>query len=209
MRQIPIFPLGLVAYPTEKLNLHIFEPKYKQLVHECIDENRTFGIPPYQEGKDFNICTEMRILEIEKTYDDGRMDVRTYGLGLCKIHDVENPVKGKLYAGATVSKIDNDMNGDMILSQKIIVLLERLFVAMNIEYPLPDSIHFHVYDIAHKAGLNFKQEIEILELTNEIDRQEYLQRHLHTMVPMVLEMENMRRKIQMNGHFKNVIPPQF
>ena len=42
---IPIFPLGIVVYPGESLNLHIFEPRYKQLVTECFAEKKMFGIP--------------------------------------------------------------------------------------------------------------------------------------------------------------------
>mgnify|MGYP003909540613 CR=1 FL=1 len=39
---IPIFPLGLVVYPGEGLNLHIYEPRYKQLIHECQSEKKAF-----------------------------------------------------------------------------------------------------------------------------------------------------------------------
>ena len=42
---IPIFPLELVVYPGEELNLHIFEPRYKELITECFAEAKPFGIP--------------------------------------------------------------------------------------------------------------------------------------------------------------------
>ena len=42
---IPIFPLSIVVYPGEELNLHIFEPRYKQLITESYQANRSFGIP--------------------------------------------------------------------------------------------------------------------------------------------------------------------
>ncbi len=42
---IPIFPLGLVVFPGEQLNLHIFEPRYKQLIQECKAADKPFGIP--------------------------------------------------------------------------------------------------------------------------------------------------------------------
>lgn len=48
---IPIFPLGVVVYPDEQLNLHIFEPRYKQLIRDCIAENKPFGIPAVIEKK--------------------------------------------------------------------------------------------------------------------------------------------------------------
>ena len=42
---IPIFPLGLVVYPREPLHLHIFEPRYRQLINECLQSGKPFGIP--------------------------------------------------------------------------------------------------------------------------------------------------------------------
>jgi len=42
---IPIFPLGIVVYPGENLNLHIFESRYKQLIQECYSDAKPFGIP--------------------------------------------------------------------------------------------------------------------------------------------------------------------
>ena len=51
MDKIALFPLSLVVFPGEELRLHIFEPRYKQLIHDCTTDNITFGIPPYFEGK--------------------------------------------------------------------------------------------------------------------------------------------------------------
>ncbi len=48
---IPIFPLNVVLYPGEILNLHIFEPRYKELVKECSGNNKSFGIPAVINGQ--------------------------------------------------------------------------------------------------------------------------------------------------------------
>ena len=48
---IPIFPLAIVVYPGEDLNLHIFEPKYKQLINECFEQKKPFGIPVVIDNK--------------------------------------------------------------------------------------------------------------------------------------------------------------
>jgi len=48
---IPIFPLGIVVYPGESLNLHIFEPRYRELILECIENSKPFGIPVVIENK--------------------------------------------------------------------------------------------------------------------------------------------------------------
>ncbi|MFN9379919.1 MAG: LON peptidase substrate-binding domain-containing protein, partial [Bacteroidota bacterium] len=51
MRVLPLFPLQLVVFPNEKVNLHIFEPRYKKLIRHCEENSENFGIIPYIKGK--------------------------------------------------------------------------------------------------------------------------------------------------------------
>ena len=60
------------------------------------------------------------------------------------------------------------------------------------------------YDVAHHAGLSLDEEYELLGLMNELQRQEYLKRHLVKVLPVVAEMESLKEKIKLNGHFKNL-----
>jgi len=66
---------------------------------------------------------------------------------------------------------------------------------------------FITFEIAHKVGFNKEQEYHFLQIISEEDRQAYMIHHLKKMIPMVKEAEEMRRKIQLNGHFKNILPP--
>lgn len=207
LRTIPIFPLSLVAYPGENLNLHIFEERYRQLVHDLNETGGTFAIPPYQEDKLKPIATELRLESIDQIYEDGRMDIKTKGVGILKIEKVINPMPGKLYAGAEVLKIDQDYHSDLALSKIILSKLEELFDIMKIEFELAPLEKFKVYNIAQKAGMSFEQEIELLKLNSEVARQQFLINHLETILPVLKEVEIMKKRIQMNGHFKNIIPP--
>ena len=63
---IPIFPLNIVVYPGENLNLHIFEPQYKQLINECKETNQPFGIPVVIENKVQEFGTLLEIVEVSK-----------------------------------------------------------------------------------------------------------------------------------------------
>ncbi len=209
MNWLPIFPLSLVAYPTAPLNLHIFEKRYQQLVKDCMERNIPFGIPPHQDGKQMSICTVMKIASIEKTYEGGKMDIKTYGVGVCTISEIQNPYSHKLYAAAQIEEMPYDLDGDPLKAKHIISLIDRLYQMMNIQKSLPNPEGFTVYSIASKAGMSLAQEIELLKIPSEKDRQDYVLRHLRKMIPMVEEMENMRRKVQMNGHFKNVISPEW
>jgi hypothetical protein len=60
------------------------------------------------------------------------------------------------------------------------------------------------YDIAHHIGLSLQEEYELLGLMQERQRQEYLRRHLAKVIPLVAEMENLKKKVKQNGHFKNL-----
>ena len=60
------------------------------------------------------------------------------------------------------------------------------------------------YDVAHHAGLSIEEEYELLGLMNELQRQEYLKRHLAKVLPVVVEMETLKKRIKLNGHFKNL-----
>ena len=60
------------------------------------------------------------------------------------------------------------------------------------------------YDIAHHAGLSLEEELELLALMSELQRQEYLKRHLAKVLPVLAGMETLKEKIQLNGHFKNI-----
>jgi hypothetical protein len=65
------------------------------------------------------------------------------------------------------------------------------------------------YDVAHHVGFSIDEEYELLGLTMELQRQEYLRRHLTKVIPVVLEMEGLKEKIKLNGHFKNLTGFQF
>ena len=76
---IPIFPLSIVVYPGEELNLNIFEPRYKQLISECVTAKKPFGIPAVTGNNMNELGTLVEITELTKTYDNGEMDIRTKG----------------------------------------------------------------------------------------------------------------------------------
>ncbi len=61
---IPIFPLSTVVYPGEELHLHIFEPRYKQLIIESYNTNRPFGIPAVINNRISELGTLVEIIEM-------------------------------------------------------------------------------------------------------------------------------------------------
>ena len=176
---LPIFPLQLVVFPREKLNLHIFEPRYKQLIQECEKEGLTFGMPAYIDGKIKEVGTELKLLAIEKKYPKGEMDIRTLGIGLFKIQKRFQKAPGKLYGAAEVERLEFTLEGDYVLSEKILVLVTELFLLLNIDKTVPQNPNkFITYEIAHHVGFSLEQEYDFLNLVTEIERQSFLYQHL-------------------------------
>ena len=206
---LPLFPLKLVVFPKEQLNLHIFEPRYKQLIRECEENKITFGIPSFIEDEVTDFGTEIELIKVEKKYANGEMDIRTKGIGIFKIKEYYSTTPSKLYAGADIERVENSFEGDYMMNVRILQHMAELFKILNINKDLPDNNEqFTTYDIAHHVGFSLEQEYQFLCIPSEAARQEFITSHLEGLIPVVKEMERLRKKAQMNGHFKNVIPPE-
>ena len=202
---IPIFPLGIVVYPGEQLNLHIFELRYKQLITECFETKKPFGIPPVIDNKMNETGTLIKVLEITNVYDDGKMDIKTEGLEVFTVLELIKELPEKLYSGAIVSYPENIEMGNRVLMQNIVAAIRELHKLLKIskEFKKPDAALWS-YDVAHHAGLSLAEEYELLQLLHELQRQEYLKRHLKKVIPVIAEMETLKERVQLNGHFKNL-----
>jgi Lon protease-like protein len=93
-RELPLFPLNTVLFPGMILPLHIFEPRYKLMIGECIKENRPFGVVLIREGVEvggeavpYSVGTTAHVTQMEPL-DDGRMQINSVGYQRFKIHNV-------------------------------------------------------------------------------------------------------------------------
>ena len=207
---IPIFPLGIVVYPGENVNLHIFEPRYKQLVKECSENKKSFGIPAVIDNRLQERGTLVSVTEVSKVYDNGEMDIKTRGERVFRMLEVIKEVPDKLYSGAIVNYPDNKEQGDIELMRRVMNGIRELHKLLNVskDFKKPDE-ELKTYEVAHHVGLTLQEEYEMLGLFDELQRQEYLKRHLTKVLPLVAEMEGLKEKIKQNGHFKNLSGFQF
>ena len=201
---IPIFPLNIVVYPEESLNLHIFEPRYKQLITECVAAKKSFGIPAVIDNKMQDYGTLIWIDEVTTVHENGEMDIKTKGEKVFRVLEVIKDVPDKLYSGAIVTYPENLVQGNPELMRRVVNSIRELHRLLNVqkEFKKEDE-HLNAYDVAHHIGLSMQEEYEILNLFDERQRQEYLKRHLAKVVPMVAQLEQLKEKVKLNGHFKN------
>ncbi len=202
---IPIFPLSIVVYPGEDLNLHIFEPRYKELIQECSKNGKQFGIPTVINDKMNEMGTLMEIKEISKLHDNGEMDIKTKGVKVFRILEVVKEIPDKLYSGAIVNYPGNSRQGNRTLMTGVIKAIRELHNLLKVtkDFKKPDE-ELWSYDVAHHAGLSLEEEYEFLQLLHELQRQEYLKRHIVKVLPMLSEMETLKERVKLNGHFKNL-----
>jgi Lon protease-like protein len=186
---IPIFPLGIVVYPGETLNLHIFEPRYKQLISECHAQSKLFGIPAI----------------IDNRLQDYGTLIRISGEKVFRILEVIKEIPDKLYSGAIVTYPDNYEKGNPEVMRRVLNSIRELHRLLNVvkDFKKEDT-EVNTYDVAHHIGLSLQEEYELLNLFDERQRQEYLKRHLTKVIPLVAEMEHLKEKVKLNGHFKNL-----
>lgn len=202
---IPIFPLEIIVFPGENLNLHIFEPRYKQLINDCFVANKPFGIPTVLQNEIAEMGTLVSITEISKVYDDGKMDIKTKGIQVFSILEVIKELPDKLYHGAIVNYPKNQI---IQLSNTVERLMEQIKVMhqlININKDFKKSTtELLSYDIAHHVGLSLAEEYAFLQLLKEEQRLEYLKRHVEKVIDIINGVEGLKERIQLNGHFKEL-----
>lgn len=206
---IPIFPLNLVAYPGEKLNLHIFEPRYIQLIKECSEEGKTFGIPVVNNKELLEYGTEMQLEKIRKVHDTGEMDIEVRGLHVIRVLEVIKEVPEKLYAGAIISVVQNIEDSHNKLLEELRFFATELFDLLEIkEDILKPDFSFNSFRLAHYVGFDIVSEYELLRHPRETARQKIIVEHIKKILPTIKQIAEIKEKAKLNGHYRMVNPPE-
>ena len=77
--RIPIFPLQIVLFPEAALPLHIFEPRYKEMIRDCQANGSAFGVVHAERGELAVTGCMANIVRVLERYEDGRLDILTRG----------------------------------------------------------------------------------------------------------------------------------
>lgn len=204
---LPFFPLKLVAFPGEELNLHIFEPRYRELLRDVEETGSNFGICVFTDQLS-GFGTEVILEKVNKRYEDGRMDIQTRGVRVFKILSFDNPAEGKLYASGNVSFLKDESTITDVQHHEFIFCLKEMLHLLNFEVEF-DPLKVNSFTFAHKLGLRLEEELELLQMESESDRINFLLRHFKRMIPVIKAVESAKEKIKLNGHFKYLDPLSF
>jgi Lon protease-like protein len=102
---LPLFPLELVLLPGVPLPLHIFEPRYKEMIVECLEEKKPFGVVRASEQGVADIGCTAEIMSVIKKYDDGRMDILTRGVERFEVLEVN---QDRAFLQAEISVVEDE-----------------------------------------------------------------------------------------------------
>jgi len=209
-QNLALFPLQLVVFPGETLNLHIFEPRYRQLIEDAEMQGTTFCVPTVINGKIRPIATEVELIEVAMRYPGGDSDVRCLGKNIYHLEEIRKNYPDKLYPGANGHPLTVGLEEDPVINEKIIALTVEIYRLLSIDKSIKSvDDGFKSYDISHYVGMTLEQEYEFLTLLNGKERQLYLLEHLETISPSIERKSAIRDRAKLNGHFREVIPPEW
>ena len=131
--RIPLFPLNVVLLPGAELPLHIFEPRYREMVKNCLQEKSEFGmLLSLPKGVARVGCTS-EILEVVKRYEDGRMDILTVGRAPFRV--VELFTEDPLLEGDVDYLEDRENPSNPRIQRELVELFEACHTLIFDDYP--------------------------------------------------------------------------
>jgi Lon protease-like protein len=179
---LPLFPLELVLLPGVPLPLHIFEPRYKEMIAECLELKKPFGVVRSSTEGVADIGCTAEILQVIKKYDDGRMDILTRGVDRFEVLQV-NEDRSFLQAEITVIQDEPSRPAPQVVEQAVRLHAEIVKLAgseisgpeegaSNLSFLLAGSL---------PLDLDFKQ--KLLVTSSEAERLEAVVGYLEAILP--------------------------
>jgi len=208
MEKIGLFPLNIVVFPESSVPLHIFEPRYKELVNTALDGHKDFGINLVDSARLYQTGCTVEVSEISRRYPDGRLDVIVTGKQRYTLRSLREGEE--LYYVGIVDYFgdDDDEPVDTILRAECITLYNEL-----IEIVYPGAAAEYVLDvisdvvasfvIAQKAGLDILRKQELLEIRSENRRLEILQEYMERLLPDLREKRRLQDVVMSDGYIPN------
>ena len=195
---LPIFPLDVVLLPGAPLPLHIFEPRYKEMIGECLAGQKPFGIVRAKESELAEIGCTAEITAVVKKYDDGRMDIVTVGQRPFEIMHLDQE---RSFLRAEVMFLEDEAEPPEAEDVKRVLQLHaEAMDVLGLEGPLPETGPRLSYELAANlpVDLDFKQ--TLLTLRSERERLEGLIELYGAMIPELRKAVRRQKKAGGNGH---------
>jgi len=196
---LPLFPLEMVLFPGEPVPLHIFEPRYKEMIGECLSAKAPFGIVRVQDSALAEVGCAAEIVRLLKKYEDGRMNILTQGGRRFEVLELDQE---RSFLRGRVSYFDDD-DGQPSPEQRrrAVELHSQLLAVTETEAEIPEAdaeqLSFRLA-ASLPVDLDFKQ--ALLAMRTETERITTLTEYYTKALPKLRRLMHTRRKAGGNGH---------
>jgi Lon protease-like protein len=199
--ELGLFPLGLVLLPGERLPLHIFEPRYKELVGECLAEERPFGIVLSDDSGLKEVGTEASVIEVLERFDDGRLNIVVEGGERFRVVELTS---GRAFQTGEVEEVsDEEVAVDEEDAERALGLFQELreLVGSDVEEP-EEGERVLSFALASRVDFGLDPKQKLLELTSEAERLTLVIELLEGALTAVREEQARRDLASRNGKLR-------
>jgi Lon protease-like protein len=197
---IPLFPLDLVVLPAVPLPLHIFEPRYKEMIKECLEEKKNFGLIRSHGESLATIGCTAEIIQVLKTYPDGRIDILTEGK---KRFEVLQLNQERSFLQADVFFLDDDGHAASPTDLKAALRLHGEIMQLagaEAEKDEPATVDQLAYRLAGSLPFDPDFQQALLEMNSEPERMRAIISFFERILPVLQRNARAKRKAGGNGH---------
>ena len=200
IERFPLFPLGLVLLPGEQLPLHIFEERYKQMIGECLDEEREFGILWLAEDALKDVGCAARITRVLERFDDGRMNIVVQGTTPFRL---DRRIGELDYPAGDVELLDDEPGTDDDALERARNSYADLVEQVTDTRPEPDALaELDAYGMAATLEIAASAKQALLELRSEPARLEQLEALFDEALKRIRTATRVAEQASGNGHLK-------
>jgi Lon protease-like protein len=196
---LALFPLDLVLLPGVPLPLHIFEPRYKEMISECLERKQLFGVIRAQEKNLADIGCTAEILAVTKTYDDGRMDIVTQGRERFELLEINQ--ERAFLQGEILYLRDDPQKASAEDTARAVELHKQILALANAEQDLSQADDAQLsYHLAGSLPLDLDFKQKMLGLRSESERIQAIIAYFESILPNLKRAVHIRKKAGGNGH---------
>ena len=198
MSEIGLFPLQLVLLPTERVPLHIFEDRYKELIGECLARDDEFGLVFADERGLREIGTLAAVAEVLERFSDGRLNILIEGRQRFRLVEL---TRGRAYHTAEVEHVGDDEEppgaDDVARALEQFARLKEI-TESQVDDPDPDA-GFLSFQLASRVDFGAEVKQQLLEQRSEARRMHVVSELLENAARTMAVEQEVRERASQNG----------
>jgi Lon protease-like protein len=196
--ELGLFPLDMVLLPTERVPLHVFEPRYKELIAECLSQDREFGLVLGDREGLREVGTRAAVVEVVERFPDGRLNIVVEGRERFRLVEL---TEGRSFVTGEVEPVADEAGvSDRAQRETALSLYRELaeLVEADVDEPSPDSGVLS-FELASRVDFGVERKQQLLELSSEPERLAEVADLLRKAIEAIRIERELAERAAMNG----------